>query len=126
MPLRSLSIVVIFSKLTLNTSRIEGLQVMGICCKGVSEIPSVPFHFLAVQQTMSHNMIFTPDPKVKQLVLWKVMVNSKVVIFFSGFGMGCFVSSSDGNDSNLCSVEYFYDYMVSILCFFPFPPSGSL
>lgn len=34
----------------------------------VSEIPSDLFHFLAVKQTKSHNMIFIPDPKIKQLV----------------------------------------------------------
>lgn len=60
---------------------------MGFCCKGVSETPSVLFHFLAVKQTKSHNVIFIPAPKIKQLVLCKIMANCKVVIFFSGFDM---------------------------------------
>lgn len=92
---------------------------MGFCCKGVSEIPSVPFHFLAVKQTKSHNMIFVPNAQIKRLVLYKIVVNYKAVIFFFlGFDMDCFMSSSEGNDSNLCSEEKFYYYMGSILCFF--------
>lgn len=60
-------------------------------------------------------MIFIPDSKSRQLVLCKIMLNCKVVTFFSGFGMDCFIWASEGNYSNLCSVEDFYDYTVSIL-----------
>lgn len=60
-------------------------------------------------------MIFIPDSKSRQLVLCKIMLNCKVVTFFSGFDMDCFIWSSEGNYSNLCSVENFYDYTVSIL-----------
>jgi len=100
--------------------------MIGFCCQGLSEIPSVLFHFLVVKQTKSHNMLFIPDPKIKQLVSCKIMVSCKVVIFFSGFGMDCFVSSSEGNYSNLCSVENLFDYTVSILYYFKIPASRVL
>lgn len=36
-------------------------------------MPSDLFHFLAVEQNKSHNVIFIPDPKIKQLVSSKIM-----------------------------------------------------
>lgn len=89
---------------------------MGFCCKGVSEIPSVLFHFLAVKQTKSLNVIVMCDPKIK--VLCKITVkNCKVVIFFC---FVCFLAliwtalyhllRETIQTSNVW--ENFYDYMV--------------
>lgn len=53
--------------------------------RGASEIPSDLFHFLAVKQTKSHNMIFIPDPKIEQLASSQIMGKCRVVWDLFGF-----------------------------------------
>lgn len=84
--------------------------------RGVSEIPSDLFHFLAVKQTKYHIMIFIPDPKIKQLASSKIMGKCRVVWDLFGFDTD-FVSSSGGSFSNFCSLENVHGYMVSLSFF---------
>lgn len=101
---------------------------MGFCCKGVSKILSVLFNFLAVKQTKSHNVIFIPDPKIKQLVLCKIMANCKVVIFFFWlwYGLLDIILWAKLFKSLLCGKFLWLHGINPLLFFSKIPASGVL